>query len=156
MPARLRFHQRIVADAFAGLAQLRDHARIDQPNHIKIDIVVAAQLDDARDIVGFRYQRGARLGFADILQRLLARNDEVLRHADIGALHHLEVAVDHQRERQAADRHLGRQELLEAFAVRIEQRLRARHILRHRKDVAADHLRVFLKIGFRDQAANSR
>ena len=52
-----RFELGIFGDAFLGLRELRDHARIEQARDVEIHVVVTVQLDDGGDVIAFGNQR---------------------------------------------------------------------------------------------------
>ena len=147
-PPRLQIGE--IADGGLGFAQMRDDPRIERTNDAQIGIVVAAHLDDGGDRIGVEQHADLRLGFVDGRETGGVRQRSRLLRLDIGALDDRGVGPDDHRSRQSAHSRLRGEELLEALAFGIEQRLGARHVERHRHDVAADHLRVFLQIGVGD------
>ena len=133
--------------ALLGRLQLLDHARIDRARDIEIRIVVAAQLEQRGDGLGFGEQRDLRLAVAYFLEGAARRRDEVAGGLEIRALDDRQVAADHQRMGQAADRRLRLEELAESLAILIEQRSRPPDVIGHRQDVAANHRGVLAQIG---------
>jgi hypothetical protein len=111
---------RIFRDALLGRLQLLDHARVDRPRHIQIRVVIAAQLDHGGDGLCLGDQRDLRLAVAHFLESAARRRDEVAAGLEVRALDDRQIAADHQRMGQAADRGLRLEELTEPFAVLIE------------------------------------
>jgi hypothetical protein len=69
---------------------------------------------------------------------------------NIGPFNDGGIGPNNGRSRQAANSRLRGEELLEPFALRIEQRLGASDIERHRHDVATDQLGMLLEISIGD------
>ena len=59
----------VLGDAGLGLANLRQHLRIDEAGDVEIGVVVAAQLDDRGDVVGVVEEADLRLGLRRLGQR---------------------------------------------------------------------------------------
>ena len=123
-----------LGDAGLGLANLRQHLRIDEARDIEVGIVVAAQLRHRTDVV--------RVVEEADLRRAFAAFDSASAGGTAGGLNSggswmsavrigRAVAVEHHRRRQVAQRGLRREKLAKAVAVLVEQRLRARHVDRH-------------------------
>ncbi len=108
------------------------------------------QLDDGGDRVGGEQHADLRIGLVDLGKARRVRQRDRLIGVDVGALDHRGVGADDDRGREPAHPRLRREELLEALALAVEQRLGARHVERHRHDVAADHAGLVLQIGVGD------
>ena len=71
-----RLDRGVFAHARARRLQLRHHARIEQPRHVQIIVVVFLQLDDGGDVIGVGQQHDLRLFVADARQRVARRHGE--------------------------------------------------------------------------------
>ncbi len=129
-----------------GLLELRDHARIEQPGHVEERVVERAQPDHGRDVV-FGEHRDLGLGFVDFAQEFRVRRHEVLLNAGSRRLQRLAILVDQHRSRQIARCGTGRQHLDKCSAVLIVQWPGAGDIVGHSQNVAANKLRVFIRVG---------
>ena len=94
---------------------------------LEIGVVVAAQLDHRGDGIGVEQHADLRLGLVDGGEAARRPAAAVgLLGLDVGALDDLDVRADDHGGRQAAHPRLRGEELLEALALGIEQRLGAR------------------------------
>ena len=141
--------------ALARRLQLRHHARVEQPRHVQIIVVVFVDLDDGGDVIGVGQQDDLRLLDGDLRQRLARRNGKGLIELEVGMRNDLEVLVEHDRGGKSAHRSLESQELAQFLLVVLEYRLGAREVEGHHHDVGAHDLGVIAQIGLRG-SANSR
>ena len=112
-PSRRASSCGVFGDALARRLQLRHHARIEQPRHVEIVVVVFLQLDDGGDVIGVGQQHDLRLLGADVRQRVARRDGEGLVGLEVGARDHVEVLVEHDGRGEAAHRGLEGEELVQ-------------------------------------------
>jgi hypothetical protein len=119
---------------------------IEQPGHIEERVVEPAQPDHGRDVV-FGEHRDLGLGFVDFAQEFRVRRHEVLLNAGSRHLQRLAILVDQHRSRQITRCGTGRQHLEKRSEMPIVQWPGAGDIVGHSQNVAANKLRVFIRIG---------
>jgi hypothetical protein len=95
-------------------------------------------------------QGDLRFRLVDARKRLLGGLQYRLIELGVGALDGRDFGGEYFRHRQSADLRLRGEELAEAGAILVEQRLGPRHVEGHGEDVATDQLAVLAHIGFRD------
>ena len=139
-------------DALLRRLQLLDHARIERARDIEIGVVVAAQLDHRRDALRSpetsrpaarsRRRRRARPAAAD--GPMSPTPSMSAFSITVRSLCTIRVSG------RPRTRRLRGQELAEALAVAVEQRLGAADVERHRGDLAADQRAMLVEIDLRD------
>ncbi len=136
-------------DALARRLQLRHDARIEQPRHIEIIVVVFLQLDYRGDVIGVGQQNDLGIFVGDMRQRIARRQGKCLIGFEVGARDDVKIFVNHHGGGEPANRSLEGEKLPKLVAVVFENRLVARDLESHQHDVGAHDLCVIAQIGFR-------
>jgi hypothetical protein len=129
---------------------LREHARVEEPCNVQINVIVAAQFYDRGNVIGIEEHRHLRLGVVDAGEHLGRRFDKSLGDFRLDLIDDVEILVEQHDRRQSADGGLDREELMELVARLVEQRLGARKLYRGGDALSAHELDLFAHVSVGD------
>ena len=131
-------HARIFGKPRLGRTQILQHLGIDGARDVEIGVVEGRERHDGGDKIGGVREINDRPLRRRLSDRKIGGNLRFAARIDVGAFHDRGVAMDHHRDRKAADRSLGAENFAKPRAVFVIHAAQPRQIVRHGGKIGAN------------------